>query len=85
MAAIAAHPRPTNIRELQNFLGVINFYRKFMPGAVTILRLLTDVLKGSPKPRMVLEWTRDRRDTFQAAKAALRKATHLAYPKAEAE
>ncbi len=29
VAAIAAHPRLTNIRELQNFLGVINFYTSF--------------------------------------------------------
>ena len=33
VVAIAAHPCPTNIKELQNFLGVINFYRKFVPGA----------------------------------------------------
>ncbi len=66
-------------------MGVINFYRKFMSGAATILRLLTDTLKGSPKPRTAVEWTRERRDAFQAAKAALRKATHLAYPKAGAE
>jgi hypothetical protein len=78
-------PRSTNIRELQNFLGVINFYRKFVPGVATILRPLPDALKGSPKPRTAVEWTRDRGDAFQEAKAALRKATHLAYPKAGAE
>jgi hypothetical protein len=27
VAAITAHPSPNNIKELQNFLGVINFYR----------------------------------------------------------
>ena len=66
-------------------MGVINFYRKFVPGAANILRLLTDALKGSPKPKAAVEWTRERRDAFQAAKAALRKATHLTYPKAGAE
>jgi hypothetical protein len=67
VAAIVAHPRPTNIKELQNFLGVINFYRKFVPRAVTILRPLTDTLRGSPKPRTAVEWTKERRDTFSAA------------------
>ena len=85
VAAIAAHPRPTNIKELQNFLGVINFYRKFVPGAANILRPLTDALKGTPKPKAAVEWTKERRDAFQAAKAALRKATHLTYPKAGTE
>ena len=33
----------------------------------------------------MVEWTKERRDAFQAAKAALRKATHLTYPKAGAE
>ena len=27
VAAIVAHPHPNNIKEMQNFLGVINFYR----------------------------------------------------------
>ena len=30
--AISDHPAPTNVKELQNFLGVMNFYRKFVPG-----------------------------------------------------
>ena len=33
VAAIPTHPCPNNIKELQNFLGVINFYWKFVPGA----------------------------------------------------
>ena len=56
-----------------------------MPGAATILRPLTDALKGSPKPKAAVEWTKERRDAFQAANAAICKATHLMYPKAGAE
>ena len=55
VAAIAAHPRPNTIKELQNFLGVINFYRKFVPGATAMLRPLMDALQGSPAPR--LQWS----------------------------
>ncbi len=83
--AIATRPRPTNVKELQNFLGVINFYRKFVPGAVSILHTLVDALKGSPKPRGSVEWIKDHRDAFQAAKDSLRKATHMAFPRAGAE
>jgi hypothetical protein len=46
VAAIAAYPRPVTVKDLQNFLGVINFYRKFVPGAAEMLRPLTDALRG---------------------------------------
>ena len=85
VAAIATHPRPVTVKDLQNFLGVINFYRKFVPAAAEMLRPLTDALKNSPAAKAVIEWTAERRTAFQAARSALGKATHLAYPKQEAE
>jgi hypothetical protein len=48
--AILEHPQPTTVKELQGFFGVINFYRRFLPAATRILKLLTDQLKGNPKP-----------------------------------
>ncbi|MFO0005946.1 MAG: hypothetical protein ACK559_32955 [bacterium] len=41
-----AHPEPTNISELQAFLGTVNFYRRFLPAAAKILKPLTDLLVG---------------------------------------
>jgi hypothetical protein len=35
VAAILEHPQPTTVKELQGFLGVINFYRRFVPAAAT--------------------------------------------------
>jgi len=83
--AIADHPRPTNTKELQNFLGVINFYRRFVPRAAAILRPLTDALKGSPSAKAAVEWTGERQAALVAAKAALQVATNLAYPRTGAE
>ena len=37
VAAISNYPAPSTVRELQQFLGVINFYRKFIPAAASIL------------------------------------------------
>ncbi len=37
VAAINDHPLPTTVKELQGFLGVINFYRRFIPPATHIL------------------------------------------------
>ncbi len=47
--AVLAHPEPTNISELQVFLGTVNFYRRFLPAAARTLKPLTDLLVGGPK------------------------------------
>ncbi len=49
MQAVLAHPEPTNISELQAFLGTVNFYRRFLPVAARTLKPLTDLLVGGPK------------------------------------
>jgi len=37
VAALQTFPQPTCVKELQQFLGMINFYRKFLPQAAKIL------------------------------------------------
>ena len=85
VAAIAQHPQPGTVKELQQFLGMINFYRKFMPGAAKLLCPLTDALKGGPPPTAALQWTPQMLAAFAAAKEALSSATWLAHPVAAAE
>jgi hypothetical protein len=46
---VLAHPKPTNISELQAFLGTVSFYRRFLPAVARILKPLTDLLIGGPK------------------------------------
>ena len=48
-------PKPTDCKALQRFLGMINFYRRFLPGAAGTLRPLTAALSGNPK---TLPWFR---------------------------
>ncbi len=67
--------------ERQNFLGVINFNRKLRPGAVEMLRPLTDALRGFLRPKATVEWMPELGAAFKAPKVALGKATNLAYPK----
>ncbi len=45
---------PQDIKQLQHFLGMVNFYRRFLPKGAQILKPLTDLLKGGPK---MLDWT----------------------------
>ena len=43
--AISAFPPSSDKPALQKFLGIINFYRKFLWGAARVLAPLTDALK----------------------------------------
>jgi hypothetical protein len=54
--AVLAHNEPTNISELQAFLGTVNFYRRFLPAAARILKPLTDLLIGGLKGRSRSAW-----------------------------
>jgi len=83
--AIMDHPAPVTVKDMQNFLGVMNFYRRFVPAAARTHKPLTEALKGSPRPNTVLEWNEEMRTAFQAAKEALRAATCLAFPRQQAE
>ena len=47
--AIEAVTAPTTPKELQRFLGMVNFYRRFLPTAACTLQPLTEALKGNPK------------------------------------
>ncbi|KAJ8710409.1 hypothetical protein PYW07_009775 [Mythimna separata] len=47
--AIADAPVPTNVNTLQSFLGLVNYYRNFVPGASSILSPLYDLLKKGVK------------------------------------
>jgi transposase InsO family protein len=83
--AILQHPQPTTVKQLQAFLGVVNFYRRFVPAAARILRPLTEALRGSPKPTAEVEWSPAMETAMTAAKKALAGAALLAHPDSAAE
>jgi hypothetical protein len=64
------------VKQLQQFLGMVNFYRRFLPGIACTLQPLTDALQGDPK---TLEWP-PAAAAFEAAKTALAAAVPLAHP-----
>ena len=85
VSAVADFPQPTTIKELQAFLGVVNFYRRFIPAAAKILLPLTAVLKGGRKGAELLLWSPPMLDTFKAIKTALLQLVCLAFPRDNAE
>jgi transposase InsO family protein len=74
--ALTDFPPPSDLKQLQRFLGLINFYRRFLPGIAGTLQPLT-LLRGNPK---TLVWSENAAATFCAAKAALAAATALVHP-----
>nr|VZI26829.1 unnamed protein product [Spirometra erinaceieuropaei] len=59
VAAIRDFPPPTSKHQLQRFLGMVNFYRRFLPNCADTIPPLTSLLSGSKR-------------TFELTPAALR-------------
>jgi putative transposase len=53
-AEIELCPPPQDIKQLQRFLGMVNFYRCFLPNCAKVWGPLTVLLKGGAE---TLEWT----------------------------
>ena len=83
--ALHHHPRPATVKELQQFLGLLNFYRRFIPGAAKTLAPLTEELKGSPSGSTKLQWTAAMIVAFDTAKTSLCSSALLSHPSSAAE
>lgn len=85
--AIHKIPFPNSLRKLREFLGMINFYRKFIPNCAEILQPLTNLLKGpkSERKNAVISSSPETLLAFEAAKAALCDSTCLQFPEPSAK
>lgn len=73
--------QPITIRKLNEFLGVVNCYRCFIPEAVDILRPLHDLPKGlTRKPKAPLQWKENAVSAFHKIKEDLAQVMFLACP-----
>ena len=75
--AIAAFPRPSTLKGLQEFVGMVNFYHRFVPRAAHALRPLYKMIA---KKKRTLEWSEDTESAFHTARELLRSAALLSYP-----
>ena len=66
--AITGAPQPTQVSELRAFLGLINYYGKFMPDLSTILAPLYQLLQKGRK----WGWEKEQQEAFAKAKALLK-------------
>ena len=75
--AISTFPAPADRQQLQRFLGMVNFYRRFIKNAAKVLAPLTDGLKG---PASAFLWTPAMQASFASAKALLVQVVGLSHP-----
>ena len=65
--AVQEAPEPKNVTELKSYLGLLNYYGKFLPNLSTTLAPLYTLLRSSTKWR----WAADEKTAFQASKVLL--------------
>lgn len=65
--AIQDAPPPKNVHELKAYLGLLNYYSKFLPNLSQKLRSLYQLLKADQP----WKWTKEEAETFQASKDLL--------------
>ena len=82
--AIRTYPRPETVKQLRRFLGMLNFYRRFIPKAAQVQALLNDLLQGNVKGKTPVKWTQEAEAAFENSKVSLAQATLLAHPRINA-
>lgn len=82
--AIRNLPKPATRKGLQQFVGMVNFYHRFIPKAAATMSPLFQALAGKKKPTL-LTWTDLMVSAFDQTKSALANATMLTHPQSDAE
>ena len=78
-------PQPSTRRQVREFVGLVNFYRRFTPPFSSMLQPLTDLLAGPKQPKSAaVALSESAIRAFTSAKEALAKATVLGHPSSKA-
>ncbi|BHF73868.1 hypothetical protein SprV_0401695200 [Sparganum proliferum] len=80
--AVRNFPPSTSKRQLQRFLGMVSFYRRFLPNCADLMLPLTNMLSG---PKGALELTGEALTAFERIKNFLSDATLLTHPAPDAQ
>lgn len=85
VVAIQDYPVPKTAKQLRRFLGMLNYYRRFIPHAAEIQGPLNDALAGNRKGSTPINMTEELLRSFQDCKSSLSKAALLSHPNSQAE
>ena len=77
-------PQPASQRKLREFLGLVNFYHRFIPNCAHTLSPLNSLLGKAYKSDKELKWNNSAVSSFNTIKESLAQATLLSHPKPDA-
>jgi hypothetical protein len=80
VARIEEFPQPTTKKELRQFLGLVNFQRKFIRNCSSIMKPLSEATGGNKPKGFKIKWTSAMAEAFTTLKKAMREALVLAFP-----
>lgn len=79
--AIKNYKLPENEKELRRFLGMVNFYRRFIPKAAQQQANLHPLCSGNKKSKKIkIQWTDELINDFEKCKQQLANAALLSHP-----
>ena len=78
--AIRDFLRPHIMQDLRKFLGIVNFYRRFIPNAGGLMAPLQCISSPKKTSRQKLTWGPEAEKAFQTVKDTLANSTMLAFP-----
>ncbi len=88
--ALEEYPEPTNVKEVQRYLGLIAFQSKFLPNVAEHTRLLTQAIQGlgstkkktrkNSQRNIQITLNNEQREAFIKIKELVKKEVLLAYP-----
>ena len=82
--AIQDFPQPTTQCKLREFLGLVNFYHRFIPHCADTLNPLHTLLASAHKTEHTLLWTEEPLQAFSKIKQAIADVALLSHPHADA-
>ncbi|ROT78938.1 hypothetical protein C7M84_002334 [Penaeus vannamei] len=72
VTAIRKFPKPATEKQLRKFLGMFNFYRRFVPKCAQLLKPLHALITPNRASRNTkIKWTPPTNEAFEACKEAL--------------
>ena len=82
--AVRDFPQPHSQRQLRRFIGLVNFYHRFLPHCAELMNPLHSLLASAKPKSQALIWSDTAQAAFNATKDALAKASLLSYPTTDA-
>ena len=76
-SAIMEYPKPSDYSSLRRFVGMVNFYRRFIPNFAQLANPIFDLLGSTNQRNHQLNWNDEQTRSFDEVKKALSEVTAL--------